>query len=246
MRLPRVVLFLAVLAVVGYLVAKAFAPGGEMHKGEGRNPSPAAPAAREWSTDEMAKDPEGYLRWADGQIQSQIRERDGLLGKLDERRKQIKARQVEVGAELKEFENFKERLATAVRRAEDEDRWPVQVGPNKFDRAKAKALLEDLTRQVEQRTPLAKDYDAAITKMDARAGSLRGDVTALVQLREKIALDLERVKLNQGVAELEKLSRTADEIAHFSRILGQLGDAAGKEPEDPKAGGLKTLDSMLK
>ncbi len=246
MRLPRVALLVAVIAVVGFLVAKAFAPGGELHKGEGKKPSPAAPAAREWSPDEMAKDPEGYLKWADGQIQGQIRQRDELLRKLDERRNQIKARQVEVGAELKDFGNFKERLATAVRRAEDEDRWPVQVGQNKFDRAKAKALLEDITRQVEQRSPLAQDYDAAIAKMDARAGSLRGDVTALVQLREKIALDLERVKLNQGVAELEKLSRTADEIAHFSRILGQIGDAAGKEPEDPNAGGLKTLDSMLK
>ncbi len=194
----------------------------------------------------MAKDPEGYLRWADQQIQGQIRQRDELVGKLEERRKQIKVRQVEVGAELKEFENFKERLATAVRRAEDEDRWPVVVGSNKFDRAKAKSLLEDLGRQIEQRTPLAKDYEAAIAKMDGRATSLRGDLTALNQLREKIALDLERVRLNQGVAELEKLSRTADEIAHFSRILGQMGDAGGKEPEDPKAGGLKTLDSMLK
>lgn len=193
----------------------------------------------------MAKDPEGYLKWADQQIQGQVRQRDELLGKLEERRQQIKKRQVEVGAELKEFENFRERLATAVRRAEDEDRWPVIVGPNKFDRAKAKSLLEDLGRQIEQRTPLAKDYEAAIAKMDGRAVSLRGDLTALNQLREKIALDLERVKLNQGVAELEKLSRTADEIAHFSRILGQMGDAAGKEPETSE-GGLKTLDSMLK
>jgi hypothetical protein len=246
MRGARVVPILAVVAIVGYVLAKAFAPGGELHnKGEGRKPSPPTPAVREWSQEEMTRDPEGYLKWADGQIQSQIRQRDELLGKLDARRKQIKARQVEVGAELKEFENFKERLATAVRRAEDEDRWPVQVGSNKFDRAKAKALLEDITRQVEQRTPLAQDYDAAIGKMDARATSLRSDVTALVQLREKIALDLERVKLNQGVAELEKLSRTADEIAHFSKILGQLGDAAGKEPE-PEPGGLKSLNSMLK
>ena len=246
MRLPRVLLFLAVLAAVGFLIAKAFAPGGELHKGEGRKPSPPRPAVKEWSEDEMAKDPEGYLRWADEQIQGQIRQRDELLKKLDERRKEIKTRQVEVGAELKEFQNFRERLATAVRRAEDEDRWPVQVGSNKFDRAKAKSLLEDLGRQIEQRTPLANDYDAAIAKMDARSTSLRGDVAALAQLREKIALDLERVKLNQGVAELEKLSRTADEIAHYSKILGQIGDATGKEPEEPKQGGLKSLDSMLK
>jgi chromosome segregation ATPase len=247
MRVPRVILVVAVLAVVGYVVAKAFAPGGELHnKGEGKKPSPAPAPAREWSTDEMAKDPEGYLKWADQQIQAQVRQRDELLGKLEERRREIKNRQVEVGAELKEFENFKERLATAVRRAEDEDRWPVVVGANRFDRAKAKALLDDLGRQIEQRRPLAQDYEAAIAKMDGRATSLRGDLTALNQLREKIALDLERVRLNQGVAELEKLSRTADEIAHFSKILGQMGDAAAKEPEDPKTGGLKTLDSMLK
>jgi hypothetical protein len=239
---------LAVVAIVGYLLMKAFAPGGELHnKGEGRKPSPGPdPAVREWSQEEMTRDPEGYLKWADGQIQAQIRQRDELLGKLDGRRKQLKTRQVEVGAELTEFENFRERLATAVRRAEDEDRWPVQVGSNKFDRAKAKSLLEDITRQVEQRKPLAQDYEAALGKMDGRAASLRSDVAALDRLREKIALDLERVKLNQGVAELEKLSRTADEIAHFSKILGQLGDVAGKESEEPQAGGLKSLNSMLK
>ena len=245
MKAPRVILLVTVVLGVGYVVAKALAPGGELHKGEGKKPSPAVPAVREWSSDEMAKDPEGYLKWADQQIQAQVRQRDELLGKLEERRQQIKQRQVEVGAELKEFENFKERLGTAVRRAEDEDRWPVVVGANRFDRAKAKSLLDDLGRQIEQRTPLAKDYEAAIAKMDGRATSLRGDLTALNQLREKIALDLERVRLNQGVAELEKLSRTADEIAHFSKILGQMGDAAAKEPE-PSEGGLKTLDSMLK
>jgi hypothetical protein len=245
MKAPRVILAFTVIVAVGYVVAKAFAPGGHLHKGEGQEPSQPAPAVREWSTDEMAKDTEGYLKWADQQIVGQVRQRDELLGKLEQRRKEIKTRQVEVGAELKEFQNFRERLATAVRRAEDEDRWPVVVGPNRFDRAKAKSLLEDLGRQIEQRTPLAKDYDAAIAKMDGRATTLRGDLTALNQLREKIALDLERVRLNQGVAELEKLSRTADEIAHFSRILGQMGDAAAKEPE-PSEGGLKTLDSMLK
>lgn len=245
MRGARLIPVLAAVAVVGYLVAKAFAPGGELHdKGGGKNPSPPAPAVREWSQEEMTRDPEGYLKWADGQIQAQMRQREELLKQLDERRTQLKTRQVEVGAELKEFENFKERLATAVRRAEDEDRWPVQVGSNRFDRAKAKSLLEDIGRQIEQRAPLANDYEAALGKMDGRAMSLRSDVAALAQLREKIALDLERVKLNQGVAELDKLSRTADEIAHFSKILGQLGDAATKEPEPGT--GLKSLNSMLK
>jgi hypothetical protein len=247
MSLKRFVVIVVVVAGVGFLVAKAFAPGGELHERGGTKPAPPAPAGgREWTPDDMAKDPEGYLKWADGQIGGQIRQREQLLGKLEERRKQIKTRQVEVGAELKEFENFLERLRTAVRRAEDEDRWPVQVGQNKFDRAKARSLLEDVARQTEQRRPLAQDYEAAIAKMDTRAESLRSDVAALARLREKIALDLERVKLNQGVAELEKLARTADEIAHFSKILGQLGDSGTPPAEEVKTGGLVSLDSMLK
>jgi hypothetical protein len=58
---------------------------------------------------------------------------------------------------------------------------------------------------------------------------LRADLAGLAQMREKLALDLERVRLNQGLAELSELRQTEAKLANFSATLAGLTD-------DPLAG----------
>lgn len=203
---------------------------------------------RTWSSQEIAGDPEGYLAWADYQVASQVTARQEFLTKLAERQVQVRNRQKSAGADLTELENFLARLATAVKRAEDEDRWPVQVGAKKYERARAQELMATLPKQIELRKPLANDYEAALKAMDAKAAKVQGEIADLGRLREKLALDLERVRLKLGVSELEKLGTTAAEIEHFAKILGQIHeDAANAEtPGGPNQGGLIPLETLLK
>lgn len=189
----------------------------------------AAPAPREWSQDEMAADPEGYLRWADGQLAAQISSREKALGELSSRRKGIEQRQKELLGTLDEVENFHERLKTAMQRAEDEDRWPVKVGGRSFERAKAGAVLEQTARYVTDRKPLADDYRKALDKMTERAGAWREEITAVVRLRERLGLDLERVRLKQAMPEIDALKRTEEEIAHYAKLLASIGEDAAEE-----------------
>lgn len=214
------------------------APGGQ------RVP---APLDRSWSPDEMSKDPEGYLAWADAKLNDQTQKREAFLTTLAERRAQVKERQQKAGADLTELENFAKRLATAMRRAEDEDRWPVVVGGASFDRSQAQARLDTLPKQIELRRPLAEAYEKALASMDAKATQLRAEIQALGRLREKLALDLEQVRLNQGAAELDKLGRTAAEIEHYAQILGEVtAESAAERPPTPREGSLLPLDSLLK
>ncbi len=46
----------------------------------------------------------------------------------------------------------------------------------------------------------------------------------LASLRDKLALDLERVKLNQGMAELDTLRKTETQLASMSAALSKMSD----------------------
>jgi hypothetical protein len=78
---------------------------------------------------------------------------------------------------------------------------------------------------LENRRPLAEAYTSSLKKMDETADTLRGDMVHLGQLREKLALDLEGIRLNQGIEELTRLRKTETQLASMSQSLSQMSDA---------------------
>lgn len=224
--LPRAVGLLA-LALAALLSACGDSPG----------PAPKV-APRAWTAEEMSKDPEGYLAWADTQLAEQKTKREQFLGTLAQRQTKVRERQQKAGADLGELENFLQRLTTAVRRADDEDRWPAKVGGRSYERSQALELMETLPKQIELRRPLSEEYDKAIAAMDAKAASMRAEVQQLDRLRQKLALDLERVRLSQGSAELKTLGATAEDIARYAKVLA---DVMAEAPAEDGPGGPRGL-----
>lgn len=214
----------------------------------GESPGPAQKAAqRTWTADEMSKDPEGYLAWADTQLAEQKTKREQFLGTLAQRQAKVRERQQKAGADLGELENFLQRLTTAVRRADDEDRWPAKVGGRSYERSQALELMETLPKQIELRRPLSEEYDKAIAVMDAKAASLRAEVQQLDRLRQKLALDLERVRLSQGSAELKTLGATAEDIARYAKVLADvMADAPAETAPAAREGSLMPLDRLIR
>jgi hypothetical protein len=205
------------------------------------------PAERRWSTDEMTSDPEGYLGWADAQLATQTKRLEEFLAKLSARRSEVKGRQQKAGADITELENFHARLTTAVRRAEDEDRWPVKVGDRQYEQGRARELLTTVPKQIELRRPLADDYVKALASMDAKETSVRNEIAKLGDLRQRIALDLERVRLNRGSAELGALGQeTSEQIAYYAKILGEINAEAAAPVPAPKEGTLISMENLLK
>ncbi len=200
---------------------------------------PAAAATRDWSPEEMATDPEGYLKWADAQLMAQIVSREKALADLSARRKGIEQRQKELLGNLEEIESFHGLLARAVQRAEDEERWPAKVGGRSYERARAAEVLEQTKRYVADRRPLADDYRKALERMTGRAGAWREEIGAVARLRERLGLDLERVRLKQALPEIDALKRTEEEIAHYAKLLASMA-------EDPAEAKLSTGDLPAK
>ena len=175
----------------------------------------------------MAKDPEGYLQWADGEIQKQISGREERLKTLSQRRAEIEGRQDKFAANYDDLENVHKRLETALQKAEEEDHWPFRMGGHTFTREKAKTVLEQTKRQLEERRPLVESYRDALAKLEKTAETLRQDINRLTALRDKLSVDLEQVRIGHGLSGLDKLRTTEAEISHYAKILGSLAQEAG-------------------
>ncbi|HYC76085.1 MAG TPA: hypothetical protein VEI02_00525, partial [Planctomycetota bacterium] len=115
--------------------------------------------------------------------------------------------------------NVSKRMEVAIRRADDEDRWPLVMGQRTYDRARAEEIVQGCTRLVEQRKPFLQIYDDALARLDQASNAIKRELAELKNLREQVALDLERVRLTKTVGDLAQLQRTENEIAHYSRIL---------------------------
>jgi len=207
---------------------------------------PTAPPKKQWTPDDIAKDPQGYLVWSGQQVQAQIAEREKRLNILSASREDIVARQKAMTDKIDEVNNFRTRLQTAYQKAEDEDRWPVRMAGRTFERAKAQDMLNQFQTWLDDRQPLATAYDSSLKKIDDSAAVMQDDLRNLAALQDKLSLDLERVKLNQGMAELDTLRKTETQLASMSAALSKMSeDQAPVLPTATKSSRVD-IDSLLK
>lgn len=97
---------------------------------------------------------------------------------LAQRRLQLEAKRKMLDDNMVDVENVRRRLAEAVQRADDEDRWPAKMGEYTFTR-KAQLVLAQTKQYVNDRQPLHKTYDDFFLKMDQMADTLRKDIGEL-------------------------------------------------------------------
>jgi DNA repair exonuclease SbcCD ATPase subunit len=186
-------------------------------------PTPT-PAPVSWTPERIAADPEGYLRHAQKSVVEQVRLREQKLAELGRRRSEIEVKSDDMLRRVEEARNLGRRLESAIERAEDEDRWPLQFAGRSFSRERANSLRTAIQQFQEQRSPLADAYRDAVQRIGQSERALRADISNLGQVGQRLALDLERVRLNQGLAELTALRKTESELANFSSQLSALTD----------------------
>ncbi len=184
----------------------------------------APPAPRSWTSDQIAADPVGYLEDQDRQVELQIQERRNRLEQVSLRRAQIAEKRQRLAENMSQIRNVHDRLAAAVRRADDEDRWPARMGGRSFTREKARAILTATEQYLQDREPLARAYDETLDKLARMESQMMRESQDLARLRERIALDIERIRLNQGIAELGELRKAETELASFSKMLGAMDE----------------------
>jgi hypothetical protein len=247
MKRILVIFFMAFCAACA---AAALMGGGGCKRQPGKKPAAPAvsPEKKEWTAQEIAKDPQGYLLWSDQQVVGQIAQCEVKLRSLNDRRVQLKGKQEMLVENLAAVEDIRRRLTEAYQRAEDEDRWPARMGGRTFTREKAQAILDQTKLYLEERRPLQNTYEQLFRKMDEVAGAIDRDVKDLNRLREKIAIDVEQVRLSQGMADLDQLRVRQSEMAAASQAAAKSTRAdeltAMATPKEPP--GRVNIDEMLK
>lgn len=180
-------------------------------------PPPEEPV--EWTPEQIAASPDGFLEHAIQQIDAQLSLREERVTTMGRRRLEVETRLAEVTRALEEARNLRNRLEGAIRRAEDEDRWPIQFAGRSFTRENANALQKSILRFEQQREPLEETYRDAHRRIEQGDRSLREDIADLSQMREQAAINLERIRLNPDLAETAELRDTAARLVHFSETL---------------------------
>ena len=213
------------------LLATGCGEGGLSLKAKAKPKADPTPAERDaaWTPERIAASPDDYLQYADARIRGQVAGREKRLAQLQERRAEIDGKSSELLQRVADARNIHDRLAAAIQRAEDEDHWPIKFAGHTFARDKASAVLAATASYQKEREPLATAYRDALKKIDGAQQALRADLAGLGQMREKLALDLERVRLNKGMAELAELRQTEAKLANFTATLAAQSD-------DPLAG----------
>jgi hypothetical protein len=231
-------------ALVGALCLVTPGCGREGPKTGPSKPRPAG--EKEWSNEDMAKDPEGYLKWADDQLASQIRQREQRLSAVASTRKEIIDRRNKFGGDYDAIVNLEYRIGTATRRADEEDRPSVTIAGKSFTKEQAASILAEARQFLVDRKNLATAYDGAMAKLDGAEKNLREDIVRLNVLREKVAADLIGYKADRSNPDTEKLRRTEKEIEHYSKVLTNLTDVSVQNLPTPKQGFSADLQSMLR
>lgn len=222
-----------VVRVCGFLVAAALLGGcsqesssvirGKLEKFLPRRANAQEPKGG-WTPEAIAANPAGYLQHADAAIGAQIDGRRQKLAQLTTTRSGIESRAQALSTKMADAENVIKRMKTAMQRAADEDHWPVRMAGRTFDQAQADAVMQSLAKFVADRTDLVSAYRDAMNRVDGTEATLKADIEKLSRMRERIGIDLERVKLNEGLAELGDLHRTETELASFARTLASMSD----------------------
>jgi hypothetical protein len=240
------------LILVAAVAVAALTGGGcdRSGKNAGVAPSGGQSTAKRaaWTAEEISKDPAGYLRWSDQQVADHIASNEQRLGALQKSREQFAGKRDLLLENIQDVENIRRRLDDAVTRADDEDRWPVRMGDRAFTREKAQAILKQTQQYVDERRPTATKYDQFLKKLDDTSAAVRAENSRLAELREKIALDLEQVKLNQGNAEVDKLRAAESQLRQMSSAVAALSEEIDplKAPPPGEPTGHVNIDDMLK
>lgn len=209
--------------------------------------APPKPVAKtSWTAEEIARDPQGYLKWSDQRVAEQIADREKKLADLSRRREELDARRKLLADNLEDVRNIRRRLQEAISRAEDEDRWPLTFAGHSLTREKAQAILEHTSRYIEDRQPLNRTYEDLFARMDRAAETLRGDIRELGRLREKMAIDLETVRLTQDMQKVEELRKAETQLASMSKaVAGTMNEIDSiAPPREPP--GRVNIDEMFR
>ena len=176
-------------------------------------------SATAWTDENIAKDPEGYLRWTLAEfdrMEDELRGRQvNLRTQLNslERRSEVDARQAPLVAEKLE------ELKAAYRLAHDTGQWPADIGGLRVVEDELRQLILEADERRARYAENARAYEVAISRTRNDLARVDSVLSDLRERRSDVDRQLQQVRLHSTLDGIEGLNDRINALLDTTRAV---------------------------
>jgi hypothetical protein len=175
--------------------------------------------ATEWTSENIQKDPVGYLTWALGEVEK-------TEEKLNASRLSLKTKMNAASRSLEkhladktEYGKLLDELKEGFRTAADGSNWPVTVRNISFEETALKRKIVECNDKLKNESSLVETYTKSKGIIERKLGELDSQLAEVAKLKNKLSTDLEIAKVNESVEGLDSIGDTLNAIVDTSDAL---------------------------
>ena len=183
-----IVAIVAVVIVIGVAVYFISAPARTKMKD-------AYAQFAEWTPENIAKDPKGYLSFCEEKTNEAIQKCKASKIAISAQQAKLEQMRQDTEDKLKVGEKALEELKDLYRKAETDKKWPLTWQGKGLEQEQAKRQVLRLAGEIESKTKLSKEYKAAgdqlrvqLTKVDDAFDRANEQLSKIKVNREKLAV----------------------------------------------------------
>ncbi len=176
-------------------------------------------SATTWTDENIAKDPEGYLRWTLAEfdrMEEELRGRQvNLRTQLNslERRREVDARQAPLVKEKLE------ELKAAYRLANDTQQWPADIGGLHVDEDELRQLILEADERHGRYAENARAYDVAVARTQSDLARVENVLGDLRERRSEVDRQLQQVRLHSTLNGIDTLNDRINALLDTTRAV---------------------------
>jgi hypothetical protein len=228
-----VIVLVLVLGGIWYFVSKPF----QTHVNE------TLRQQTDWTSENIKKDPEGYLTWAIAQV-------DKTRDKLKAAQLTLTTQQIEIGKKLDEKSDVKSKCETLLKDMKDaytkasaRNDWPVTVGQNKFEDERAmKSKIVEVSHFLENTTKLVGTYTKAKGTVGDRLADIDGQLVKVESLKTTLSTNLETAKVQKTFEGIDDIGSDFSKIVNTSEALAKTDEKNTSVSDMLKSSGDARID----
>jgi hypothetical protein len=178
--------------------------------------------ATEWTPENIAADPSGYLSWAYGEMD---RIEEDLQARQIALRRMVRETERDVDVEAAQVVRRETSLTTLkdiYRSAEAEAAWPVTVDSGQqMDEAEARALILQADKALQQSLEKIDRYEVAQTRINQELRNVEESLSLLQSQRGDLSHQIEMARLDETLRGYESLVDTVTSLTDTTAALAE-------------------------
>lgn len=219
-----------VVAVVGYLFSDPFKSKVDRKIVQ----------ATQWTPENIQKDPEGYLFFAQGKIDGIKNALEAQLIEVAQRRERANNILIERASEYDAVSGLLQEMKEAYKEAQDSGVWPASVGDAAFTESDLRSRIIEAHARMRASGDQVDLIKATITQLGDREEKIRSQSAELETVARKIESDLEVVKTTKALEGFEEIQV---DLAAFTSVSSLLADVPDGDSLDALIAERKQLAS---